>query len=300
MSLSAGHKLGPYEIVAAIGRGGMGEVYRARDTRLNRDVAIKLSAERFSERFDREARAVAALNHPNICTLHDVGPNYLVMELVEGESPHGPLPLDVALSYARQIAEALEAAHEKGIVHRDLKPGNIKIRPDGTVKVLDFGLAKMGGTPTASTDHSPTIAMDHTEAGVILGTASYMSPEQAKGKPVDQRADIYAFGVVLYEMLTGSRLHQGETNTEVLASVIKEEPQWDKVPPQVQRLLRRCLEKDSQKRLRHIGDVMALVDDAGPQAPEAPRVSKSTRWLWPAIAAVLLTIAAIPVLAPGR
>jgi eukaryotic-like serine/threonine-protein kinase len=271
MRLSAGDKLGPYEILAPIGAGGMGEVYRARDTRLGRDVAVKVSAAQFTERFQREARAIASLNHPNICHLYDVGPNYLVMELVEGLTlaeriKPGAMPLDEALPIASQIADALEAAHEKSIYHRDLKPGNIKIKPDGTVKVLDFGLAKMGGTPVADADNSPTLSMAQTEAGVILGTASYMSPEQAKGRPVDQRSDIYAFGAVLYEMLTGVRLHRGETTTEILASVIREEPPWDKAPAQVRRLLRKCLEKDPQKRLRHIGDVMALVDDA-PGAP---------------------------------
>ena len=263
----------------------MGEVYRARDTRLNRDVAVKVSAERFSERFEREAHAIAALNHPNICHLYDVGPDYLVMEMVEGATladriKEGAIPLEEALDIAGQIADALDAAHEKGVVHRDLKPGNIKIRPDGTVKVLDFGLAKMGGTPTAQTDHSPTLTINQTEAGVILGTASYMSPEQAKGKAVDQRADIYAFGVVLYEMLTGARLHRGETTTEVLASVIKEEPQWDKVPGQLQRLLRLCLEKDPQKRLRHIGDVMALVDGAPAVAPPVSFVPATGEPRW--------------------
>src|SRR5579883_1463306 len=182
MPLGVGDKLGPYEIQAPIGKGGMGEVYRARDTRLNREVAVKISAEQFSERFEREARAVAALNHPNICTLHDVGPNYLVMELVDGPTladriKEGPLPLNEALKIATQVADALDTAHDRGVVHRDLKPGNIKIRPDGTVKVLDFGLAKMGGTPTAETDHSPTVSINETEAGMILGTASYMSPE---------------------------------------------------------------------------------------------------------------------------
>src|SRR5579864_4057300 len=198
MPLAAHDKLGPYEILAPIGKGGMGEVYRAADTRLHRDVAIKVSAERFSERFEREARAVAALNHPNICSLFDVGPNFLVMELVEGEAPQGPLPLETALGYARQIAAALDEAHEKNVVHRDLKPGNIKIKPDGAVKVLDFGLAKVGVTPSASSENSPTISMAATQAGVILGTAAYMAPEQARGKPIDRRADIWAFGVVLY------------------------------------------------------------------------------------------------------
>src|SRR5712691_4538949 len=212
MPLSVGDRLGPYEVVALIGKGGMGEVYRARDPRLNRDVAIKVSAAQFSERFDREAKAIAALNHPNICQIYDVGPNYLVMEFIEGESPTGPMPLDEALRIARQIADALGAAHDKGITHRDLKPGNIKIKPDGTVKVLDFGLAKVAPPSAGETDaaNSPTLTMSATQAGVILGTAGYMSPEQARGKTVDKRADIWAFGVVLYEMLTGRHLFKGE------------------------------------------------------------------------------------------
>ena len=186
MPLSTGDKLGPYEILAGIGEGGMGEVYRAHDARLHRDVAIKVSAERFSERFGIEARAIASLNHPNICTLYDVGPNYLVMELVDGQTlaeriGQGAIPLDESLAIAKQIADALEAAHEKGITHRDLKPGNIKIKPDGVVKVLDFGLAKMGGTPAAHSDDSPTLTGGPTQAGVILGTAAYMAPE--RGRP---------------------------------------------------------------------------------------------------------------------
>ena len=307
MSLAAGSRLGPYEILAPIGAGGMGEVYSARDTRLNRDVAIKVSAERFSERFEREAHVIASLNHPNICTLHDIGPDYLVMELVEGPTlaeriRQGVIPVEEALTIARQIADALETAHEKGVVHRDLKPGNIKITPGGLVKVLDFGLAKVGGTPTSQRENSPTLTMDATQAGVILGTAAYMAPEQAKGKPVDQRADIYAFGAVLYEMLTGKRLHHGETTTEVLASVIKEEPQWDKVPTQVQRLLRRCLEKDAQKRLRHIGDVMALVDDAPatPASVVAKSARKARRWPSVAVAGLAVAAAAVGVWAPWR
>jgi serine/threonine-protein kinase len=266
MPLFAGTRLGPYEILAPIGKGGMGEVYRATDTRLHRDVAIKVSTERFSERFEREARAIASLNHPNICSLYDVGPNYLVMELVEGENLKGPLPLATALDYARQIADALEVAHEKGITHRDLKPGNIRIKADGRVKVLDFGLAKIGGTPTAPSEESPTVTMHETNAGMILGTAAYMSPEQAKGKPVDKRADIWAFGVVLYEMLTGERIFHGETITEVLASVLKEEPKWDRVPEKVRPLLRRCLEKDPKKRLRDIGEAMIWVENAPGQS----------------------------------
>jgi len=292
MPLPVGERLGPYEILAPIGAGGMGDVYSARDTRLHRDVAIKVSQERFTERFELEARAIAALNHPNVCHLYDVEANYLVMELVDGPTlaerlKQGAIPVDEALNIARQIADALEAAHEKGIVHRDLKPGNIKIRRDGTVKVLDFGLAKVGGTPAVQGEHSPTLTLGPTEAGMILGTAGYMSPEQARGKPVDQRADIYAFGVVLYEMLAGERLHHGETTTEILASVIREEPQWDKVPVRVRRLLRRCLEKDPNQRLRHIGDVMALVDDA----PIEP--ATGNRWLWPTVAALAALVAAV-------
>jgi predicted Ser/Thr protein kinase len=283
MPLAVGARLGPYEILAPIGAGGMGEVYLGRDTRLGRQVAIKVSAQEFSERFEREASAIAALNHPNICHLYDVGPNYLVMELVEGESPRGPLPLEEALRIAHQIADALEAAHEKGIVHRDLKPGNIKITPDGTVKVLDFGLAKQTGLVTKSRDgdgavtpNSPTFTMGMTEAGMILGTAAYMSPEQARGKPVDKRADIWAFGVVFYELLTGKRLFQGEDLTETLASVVKEEPNLDQAPVEVRRLLRKCLEKDPKKRLRDIGDVWELLEDGEPAtAPSRSRFGQS-------------------------
>src|SRR6516164_8505069 len=208
MPLAPSTRLGPYEILSPLGAGGMGEVYRARDPRMGREVAIKLSAERFSDRFEREVHAVAALNHPNVCHIYDVGPNYLVMELVEGPTladriKQGAIQLEEALPIARQIADALEAAHEKGIVHRDLKPANIKLKPDGTVKVLDFGLAKIAETAAiaASPDESPTVTMGATVAGQILGTAAYMAPEQVRGKTVDKRADIWAFGVVLYEML---------------------------------------------------------------------------------------------------
>jgi serine/threonine protein kinase/WD40 repeat protein len=298
MSLAVGDRLGPYEILAPIGAGGMGEVYLGRDTRLGREVAIKVSAQEFSERFEREASAIAALNHPNICHLYDVGPNYLVMELVEGESPKGPLPLEEALRIAHQIAAALEAAHEKGIVHRDLKPGNIKITPDGTVKVLDFGLAKQTGLATQSRDsdgavtpNSPTFTMGMTEAGMILGTAAYMSPEQARGKPVDKRADIWAFGVVLYELLTGQRLFQGEDLTETLASVVKEQPNLDQAPVEVRRLLRKCLEKDPKKRLRDIGDAWELLEDREP-AIAAPSRSRFGRLPW-IVAGIFAVIAGI-------
>lgn len=260
MSLSSGDKLGPYEILGPIGKGGMGEVYRARDPRLNRDVAIKVSTAQFSERFEREAKAIAALNHPNICQIYDVGLSYLVMEFIEGESPNGPMRLGDALRIARQIADALEAAHEKGIIHRDLKPGNIKVKPDGTVKVLDFGLAKIYAAPSGSEENSPTLTMGMTDAGMILGTAAYMAPEQARGKDLDKRADIWAFGVVLYEMLTGKRLFQGEDVGHTLAVVITQEPDFSAAPPQVIPLLKRCLEKDPKKRLRDIGDAFALIE----------------------------------------
>ena len=273
-SLKAGQRLGPYEILSAIGAGGMGEVYKARDTRLKRDVAIKIcSAQQFSERFEREARAIAALNHPNICQLYDVGPNFLVMELVEGENLAGSLPVDTALNYARQIAEALEAAHEKGIVHRDLKPANIKITPAGVVKVLDFGLAKAAEEPPAGTDpaNAPTLTMSPTRAGTILGTAPYMAPEQARGATVDKRADIWAFGCVLYEMLTGRHTFEGETESDTLAAVLRAGIEWDRLPAntplRVRRLLERCLERDPKRRLRDIGDAWIELERTDEPAP---------------------------------
>ena len=278
MELKSGEKLGPYEIVSRIGRGGMGEVWIARDPRLNRDVAIKISTHQFTDPFEREARAIAALNHPNVCTLHDIGPNYLVMELVEGPTlaeriAKGPIPPDEALAIAKQIADALEAAHEKAIVHRDLKPANIKIRPDGSVKVLDFGLAKAGVEAELSAD-SPTMTQ-RTQAGVILGTAGYMSPEQARGQVVDKRTDIWAFGVVLHEMLSGQRLFAGATLPDSLVAVLTKEPDLTLAPARTRRLLARCLEKDPKKRLRDIGDAMALVSDD--PVGESARLSK---WPW--------------------
>jgi len=273
MPLSPGDRLGPYEIVSQIGKGGMGEVWKARDPRLGRDVAIKVSAHQFTDRFEREARAIAALNHTNICILHDVGPNYLVMELIEGPTladriRQGPIPLEEALSIAKQIADALEAAHEKNIVHRDLKPANIKIRPDGSVKVLDFGLAKADDSQEVTAD-SPTM-MPGTMTGMILGTAGYMSPEQARGQEVDKRADIWAFGVVLYEMVTGKRLFDGPTVSDSLAAILKEEPDLSLAPPKTRRLLQACLEKDPRKRLHDIGDAWRLLVDAPAVAGNAP------------------------------
>src|SRR4051812_20952238 len=263
MALSAGTRLGPYQVLSAIGAGGMGEGFRARDTKLNRDVAIKVllpavihDADRFA-RFRREAQLLASLNHANIGAIYGIeesqGVVALVLELVDGPTladviARGAIPAEEALPIAREIAAALEAAHEQGIVHRDLKPANIKLRPDGTVKVLDFGLAK-ACEPSAlagvSAMTSPTLSVHATEAGLILGTAAYMAPEQAKGKTVDKRADIWAFGVVLFEMLTGQRLFEGETISDVLAAVLREEPRWSLLPPgtpaSVRSLLERCL-----------------------------------------------------------
>jgi Tol biopolymer transport system component len=299
MILAAGARLGVYEIVGPIGAGGMGTVYRAKDTRLPRDAAIKVSAQKFSERFAREAHAIASLNHPNITTLYDVGPDYLVMELVDGVTlaeriAQGPLSLAEASSIARQIADALDYAHDRGIIHRDLKPGNVKIRPDGVVKVLDFGLAKAAaGRASTQSDDSPTIAVPQTDVGVIVGTAAYMAPEQVTGKEVDKRADIWAFGCVFYEMLTGRAAYQADTSQETMANILRDEPDLMKVPAQARRLLKRCLEKDPQKRLRHIGDVMSLLDEppsgeyaASPAPVSPPATPSNVRRLWPAVAAV--------------
>jgi serine/threonine-protein kinase len=287
-SLHPGQRLGPYRIDSLLAVGGMGEVYRSTDTRLHRVVAIKVSASRFSERFEKEARVIASLNHANICQLYDVGPNYLVMELVEGRTladriRQGPLPLHEALTIARQIAEALEAAHEKGRVHRDLKPANVKITPEGVVKLLDFGLAKAAEEPlvTGNASDSPTQTISATRAGVILGTAAYMSPEQARAGVVDKRADIWAFGCVLYEMLTGKQAFQGETTSDILAAVLKEEPDLCRNPAKVQPLLRRCLVKDPKHRLRDIGDAMPMLEAAPDTAP-----GRSRPWPWITTAAV--------------
>jgi serine/threonine-protein kinase len=272
----------------------MGEVYRARDTRLDRDVAIKILPPAFAAdsdrmaRFEREAKALASLNHPNIAQIYGVEDHALVMELVEGETLKGPLPLETALSYARQIADALEAAHEKGIVHRDLKPANVKVTPQGVVKILDFGLAKAAEEPAGQPENSPTLTISPTRAGLILGTAAYMSPEQARGKPVDKRADIWAFGVVLYEMLTGERLFKGKTISDTLAAVLKEEPDLDRVPAKLRRLLAKCLEKEPKQRLQAIGDWRLLLEDT--QSPTAPPWSRLGRVA--GIAAGMLAIVA--------
>jgi eukaryotic-like serine/threonine-protein kinase len=278
MPLSAGDKFGPYVILAPIGAGGMGEVYRARDTRLEREAAIKvlptdmaLDRDRLL-RFEREAKVLASLNHPNIAHVYGLEEcgetRALAMELVPGVTLKGPLPIETALSYARQIAEALEAAHEKGITHRDLKPANLMITPDGVVKVLDFGLASVPNREPDRSDpaDSPTMTMDATHVGAIMGTAAYMSPEQAAGKPVDRRADIWSFGVVLYEMLTGTRLFTGETISHTLADVLRGPIDLDKLPPEtphvIRDLLRRCLVRDARKRLRDIGDARIAIDES--------------------------------------
>ena len=258
----------------------MGAVYRAIDTKLHRDVAIKVLPPAFAAdssrmgRFEREAQVLASLNHPNIAAIYGIEQGAIVMELIEGADLAGPLPIDTAIDYARQIAAGLEAAHEKGIVHRDLKPANIKVTRGGQIKILDFGLAKASeaapqpGNPSIS----PTLPLGMTEAGVILGTAAYMSPEQARGKPVDARADIWAFGVVLYELFTGRRLFEGEDLTDTLAAVVKTDPNLTAVPEPLRRVLQRCLQKDPNKRLRHISSVELLLEEPDAPPPAAPRV----------------------------
>jgi serine/threonine-protein kinase len=317
MSLATGNRIGPYEVVAALGSGGMGEVYRARDTKLGRDVALKvlptefaLDAERVA-RFKREAQVLASLNHPGIAAIYGFedsdGVHALVLELVEGPTladriAQGALPLEEALPIGRQIADALEAAHDQGIVHRDLKPANIKVRPDGTVKVLDFGLAKLAETGAIAASgaefalsQSPTITTPAmTMAGMILGTAAYMSPEQAKGRPADKRSDIWAFGCVLFEMLTGKRAFEGEDVSDTLAAVLRADPQWNKLPVQtphaVRRVLARCLQKDRRQRLADIADARVEMDDAQP----APVASTGMRRTWlPIVGASILVTAAV-------
>ncbi|HUQ87383.1 MAG TPA: protein kinase [Vicinamibacterales bacterium] len=315
-ALTSGSRLGLYTIQALIGRGGMGEVYKAADTRLHRDVALKVLPHEFAAdadrvaRFEREAHVLASLNHPNIAQIHGFeqcdGTHALVMEFVDGVTladriAQGPLSLDDSLSIARQIALALEAAHDAGVVHRDLKPANIKLRPDDTVKVLDFGLAKAIDrlTPTTELANSPTITAPMTHAGVVLGTAAYMSPEQARGKAVDKRTDIWAFGCVLYEMLTGRPAFSGETVSDVIASVLRAEVDWDALPSSiplvVRRLVRRCLNKDPRERWADMRDarieiVEALDSTSVVTASTASSRSRTTSWL---IAAALIALTLI-------
>jgi serine/threonine protein kinase len=250
-SLKPGQSLGPYRIESFIASGGMGEVYRATDTRLNREVAIKVCTERFSERFAQEASVIASLNHPHICHLYDVGPNYLVMELVEGTRLRGPLPLKQAIEYAGQILDALDAAHRKGITHRDLKPANILVTKQG-VKLLDFGLAKRSA-PLQESDATLTAAL--TGKGQILGTLQYMSPEQLQSKEADARSDLFSFGCVLCEMLTGKRAFQGESASSVIAAILEREPAPLEVAPPLERVVRTCLAKDPEQRFQNALDL---------------------------------------------
>ena len=298
MRLSARTRIGPYEIIALIGSGGMGEVYKARDTRLDRALAIKFSNEQFTDRFEAEARAVAALSHPNICALFDVGPDYLVMELIEGETlaqkiQRGALPLKEALALAHQLTEALEVAHEKGIVHRDLKPANIEIQPNGTLKVLDFGLAKMAGQTESSMslENSPTLATQGTCAGQILGTAPYLSPEQARGNAVDRRTDIWAFGCVLYEMITGEPAFKGGTASDIIAAVLTKEPDFSELPAQIRTVIERCLRKDLRMRWQAIGDVRIALEENAMVVPEPARDVRFKHFAWIGAATVVGALA---------
>ena len=313
-----GKALAHYEITLQLGKGGMGEVYLAKDQKLGRDVAIKVLPEEFAKdsdrvaRFQSEAKVLASLNHPNIAAIHGLeesgGTNFLVLELMEGETladriKSGPIPVEESLKLALQIAEALEAAHEKGVIHRDLKPANIKVTPDDKVKVLDFGLAKAfaGDQEELNLSNSPTLSNAAAQQGVILGTAAYMSPEQARGKSVDKKADIWAFGAVLFEMLTGRQLFTGETVSGTLAAVLTREPEWGKIPARVVPLLRRCLSKDPNKRCRDIGDVKLEIEGilADPSAAfiqpitkDEPRAKLLTMLPWIAAAIFLTAIIA--------
>ncbi len=326
MALTTGTRVGPYEILSRVGAGGMGEVYKARDTKLNRDVAIKVLPAAFVQdsgrvaRFRREAQLLASLNHPNIAAIHGLeeseGVVALALELVEGEDlaerlTRGAILVDEVIEIAKQIAEGLEAAHEKGVVHRDLKPANLRLTRDGTVKILDFGLAKAyGGEAEAAgpsvnegLSEAPTMSRHNAEAGVIFGTAAYMSPEQARGGTVDKRADIWAFGVVLFEMLTGKRLFTGESVSDTLAAVLRQEIDWKALPastpPRLSRLLERCLDRDSKRRLRDIGEArIALERRLG--TPDTVRVSSGVRPMPWVIALSATIVAAVALWAPWR
>jgi eukaryotic-like serine/threonine-protein kinase len=340
VALSPGTRLGVYEVIAQIGEGGMGLVYRAHDTTLNRDVALKILPDAFASdpdrlaRFQREAQVLASLNHPNIAHLYGLEQRqagraglaglagtdapFLVIELVEGEDlaqriARGSIPIDEVLPIAQQILEALEAAHEQGVIHRDLKPANIKVRPDGVVKVLDFGLAKAiegaGEAGRAGADNlsqSPTITTPAmTQAGMILGTAAYMSPEQAKGRPADKRSDVWAFGCVLYEMLTGRRSFIGEDVAETLAHILTKEPDWTALPADapvaMRRLLRRCLERDRKHRLDSAAAARLEIEEAAKNetmpasSPTSAPMVRSARIPW--VVAALATLAALAAVA---
>jgi serine/threonine protein kinase len=318
MALTAGSRCGPYEILGLIGKGGMGEVYRAHDTQLEREIAIKALPEEFARdadriaRFEREAKLLASLNHPNIAAIYGLEQSeqtpFLVLELVEGETlaeriAAAALPVEEALKIAFQITEALEAAHERGVIHRDLKPGNIKITPEGKVKVLDFGLAKaFAGSDSSSTlSNSPTLTINATQQGVILGTAAYMAPEQARGKKVDHRSDIWSFGCVLYEMLTGHPVFRGEEVSDILASVLARDPDYTKLEarlhPAVRKLLLRCLDKDPRNRWQSAGDLRFEIQELL-RAPKdlsivAGEVSRPARRSWMSLIAAIILVAAV-------
>ena len=317
--MEPGTRLAHYEILSPLGKGGMGEVWKAKDTKLGREVAIKTLPEEFAKdadrlaRFEREAKLLASLNHPNIAAIHgfeeDSGTHFLILELVEGDTlddrlKHGAIPVEESLKITLQIAEALEAAHEKGVIHRDLKPGNVKVTPDGKVKVLDFGLAKAfeGDAPGSSVSQSPTLSMAATQQGVILGTAAYMSPEQARGVEIDKRTDIWAFGCVLFEMLSGRQAYNGEVMSDIVASVLKSPPNYQNLPssihPRFQALLERCLQKSPHDRYRDIGDVRfelgELADD--PHGSNVAETGRSRRLVLP-WALVLGLMAVVGILA---